>query len=146
VQDLLHHPVEFASLSAHPIVIDPAVKVRSFDEQFPVQAMMGQRGCAIGQTIAQPAYGAGGVGRQGPQIEISRVGERGRPGLRRSRGLRVVGWALCLWGTWVVVALSASYPYGSRGTEGRTISACRIKPDPASPVEGQDPGRSSISA
>jgi hypothetical protein len=41
VQDFLHHPVEFARLPAHPIMIDPVVKVCSLDEPFPVHAMVG---------------------------------------------------------------------------------------------------------
>ena len=76
MQQLIHHPVEFARLSAHPIVVNPAVKVLSLDEQFPFHAMIGQRVCSIGQPIAQPAHRTARERREGLEIKIACFRER----------------------------------------------------------------------
>lgn len=75
-QDVVHDPVHFVRLTAYPIVVNPTVKVFSFDEQFPFHSMIGQRVCSIGQTIAQPAHRTARVGREGLEIKITRCGDR----------------------------------------------------------------------
>ena len=73
LQHLIHHPVEFARLSAHPMGCDPLIKVLLPHEQLAFYTMMRQRMGAIHQTISKPAHRAARIRCQRLQIEIPRL-------------------------------------------------------------------------